>query len=455
MSDCKCPSPCNPCNKCPDDGEILDAKLLPADECSGPCGGCCWSKCHDNCWINIQSTNDCLIVDTSDCGVVKLTAECPKPTFVKAWDNVKVKEVFPPDDCFVDGWDCGIKGWREISSTDERVKACFGDTEPWFLDQKIVAWEWIIIDTIGCDEENSQLEISINPAIIPECPKPPRITIDDNSELIDAKVSWSEWHHITITDSGFYNNMCSVWFLYDQPHTNVGLDQYGRQKGDQLKYPVWGIFTGNPEMAKSNWIKIIKSWHYRVYWQLTVANNTQSNDLINLWRWFLQIDSTSAVVRPLLEGFYLSTAKHWEYTASKMLRGWQWITVDKNGLISVGWNPYVNAPEWWGSVYVRWWQSASQDRNWMQGWPWMTFNMECQVDLYEWDIVTLTYRCQSDMPEASNATCDFTYVWVNDPSIWIDVDHALFGWSVLSVQMISPTLFQRSMKNKIIWTIPS
>lgn len=455
MSDCKCPSPCNPCNKCPDDGEILDAELLPADECSGPCGGCCWSKCHDNCWINIQSTNDCLVVDTSECGVVKLTAECPKPTFVKAWDNVKVKEVYPPDDCFVDGWDCGIKGWREISSTDERVKACFGDTEPWFLDQKIVAWEWIIIDTIGCDEENSQLEISINPAIIPECPKPPRITIDDNSELIDAKVSWSEWHHITITDSGFYNNMCSVWFLYDQPHTNVGLDQYGRQKGDQLKYPVWGIFTGNPEMAKSNWIKIIKSWHYRVYWQLTVANNTQANDLINLWRWFLQIDSTSAVVRPLLEGFYLSTAKHWEYTASKMLKGWQWITVDKNGLISVGWNPYVNAPEWWGSVYVRWWQSASQDRNWMQGWPWMTFNMECQVDLYEWDIVTLTYRCQSDMPEASNATCDFTYVWVNDPSIWTDVDHALFGWSVLSVQMISPTLFQRSMKNKIIWTISS
>lgn len=453
MSDCKCPSPCNPCNKCPDDGEILEVEMLDADECSGPCGGCCWSKCNDNHWINIQSTNDCLVVDTSDCGVVKLTATCPKPTYVKAWDNIKVKEVYPPDDCYVDWGDCGIKGGWQISSTDEKVKACYWDTVPWTLDQKIVAWEWIIIDTIGCDDENSQLEISINPAIIPECPEPPEITIDDNSTIIDAKVSGSERHHITITNGEFYNYMCSVGFLYDQSFNNVWLDEFGRQKWDQLKNPNWGIFTGNWDMATHNWIKIIKSWHYRVYWQLTVANNTQANDLINLWRWFLQIDSTSAVVRPLLEGFYLSTAKHWEYTSSKMLSWWQWITVNNDWVIAVGWNPYVSTWEWWGTYYVRGWQSGSQERNGMQGWPWMTFNMECQVDLYEWDVVTLTYRCQSDMVAARNATCDFTYVWVNDPSIGTDVDHALFGWTVLSVQMISPNLFQRSMKNKIIWTI--
>ena len=453
MSDCKCPSPCNPCNKCPDDGEILEVEMLDADECSGPCGGCCWSKCNDNRWINIQSTNDCLIVDTSECGVVKLTAECPKPTFVKAWDNVTVKETYPPDDCFVDGWDCGIKGGREISSTDEKVKACHWDTVPWTLDQKIVAWEWIIIDTIGCDDENSQLEISLNKNALPEPQEIPRIVIDDNSQLIDARVSWADWHRITITDWDFYNHMCSVGFLYDQPHTNVGLDEYGRQKGDQLKHPVWGIYTGNPAMATKDWIVIQKAWHYRVYGQLTVANNTQSNDLINLWRWFLQIDSTSTVIRPALQAFYLSTAKHWEYTVSKILNWGQWITVDKNGVIAVWGSPYVTTWEWWGTYYVRWWQSASQERAWTQGWPWMTFNMECQVDLYEWDTITLTYRCQSDMPLAKNNFCDFTYVWVNDPSIWTDVDHALFGWTVLSVQMISPVLFQRDQSSKIIWTI--
>ena len=159
MSDCKCTPPCSPCNNnCPDDGEILSVEILDAEDCNT---NCCWKKCNDNCGINIQSTNDCLTVDTSECGVVKLTAECPKPTYVKAWDNVTVDEVNPPSDCYSDGWDCWIKGWWKISSTDEKVKACSWDSTPWYLYNKLQEWTWIIIDPVWCDWSDSKVKISI------------------------------------------------------------------------------------------------------------------------------------------------------------------------------------------------------------------------------------------------------------------------------------------------------
>lgn len=179
MSNC---IPCSPCNtNCPDDWEILSVDILDPEDCNT---NCCWKSCSDNKWINIQSTNDCLTVDTSECGVVKLTAKCPKPTYVKAWDNVTVRDVTPPDDCYIDWGDCGIDGWWEVSATDEKVKACSWDTTPGYLNQKLVAWNWINITEVGCDgNTDSKLRISVDPDVY-----------DNTDEMVAVSSNCSPWY---------------------------------------------------------------------------------------------------------------------------------------------------------------------------------------------------------------------------------------------------------------------
>ena len=204
MSDCKCKSPCNPCNKnCPDDkitvirdtidaSEPLEVELLDADECSGPCWGCCSSKCNDNCWINIQSTNECLTVDTSECGVVKLTSHCPP--IVTAWDNVTVEV----EECWQEN--CSLNYIVSAECEDEKVKACSWDTTPGYLYNKLQEWPWILIDPVGCDWSNSKVKISIDEDILPDCPEPPDLIIDNQSNIINVSQSWDHNHRVLITD---------------------------------------------------------------------------------------------------------------------------------------------------------------------------------------------------------------------------------------------------------------
>lgn len=197
MSNCNC-IPCNPCETCDDDTEALSIETIPSKQCDTDCCWWCWKGCKDNCWINIQSTNDCLTVDTSECWIVKLTAECPKPTYVEAWENITVEEVYPPSDCYMDWGDCWIKGWWRISTTDTKVKACSWDTTPWTLDQKLEAGTWITINPIGCDGQNAKLRIDFDDSVLPACPEIPNITVTDNSDLVNVTASW---HHITVTDN--------------------------------------------------------------------------------------------------------------------------------------------------------------------------------------------------------------------------------------------------------------
>lgn len=303
MSDCKCKHPCNPCNdNCPDDEitEIrdtiktsapLEVELLDADECSGPCGGCCSSWCKDNCWINIQSTNECLTVDTSECWVVKLTAECPKPTYVTAWDNVTIDEVTPPDECYMDWGDCWIKGWWKVNATDEKVKACDNDSTPWTLIDKLEEWHWINIDPVGCDWSYSRVKISFDDSVIPDCPKPPRIEIIDNSKLINATVSWADWHTITITDQDswfFYAKLVlAANHVWSESTWQVWIwEEYLWQKAAVSWKPVrqswWTIdvrnslrrwlefYNGSDSNPNYWWIKITKKWLYQVWFTWSV-----------------------------------------------------------------------------------------------------------------------------------------------------------------------------------------
>ncbi len=452
MSDCKCKSPCNPCNKnCPDDkitvirdtidaSEPLEVELLDADECSGPCWGCCSSKCNDNCGINIQSTNECLTVDTSECGVVKLTSHCPP--IVTAWENVTVDV----EDCNQE-W-CSLNYIVSAQCKDEKVKACLWDSTPWTLIDKLEEGTWINIDAIGCDWNDAKVRISVDTTILPDCPDIPDITIDDFSDIIEASANG---HHITITDNltKSFDNVVCIWF---EDTKKIPIQFDNDWNATEIKrvedyWQWWTIFTWNKKMATPTWIKILKSWHYRIFGQLTVQNNGWVNNdqyFINLWRAFLKI------VR-WWQDIYLSTAKHWAYGRQVLLTGGAWINVGQDWDISFTWWSWY-APEWWWTVHITpaaWWWT--QTNLWFDG-PWATFNIEACVDLQENDKISLWYRAQSDMKASEWSVWSIRFVWANDTTTEFE---RIFWWTLLWVEQITPTLFQAWEANKLYWYINS
>lgn len=454
MSNC---IPCSPCNtNCPDDWEILSVDILDPEDCNT---SCCWKSCSDNRWINIQSTNDCLTVDTSECGVVKLTAKCPKPTYVKAWDNVTVRDVTPPDDCYIDWGDCDIEGWWEVSATDEKVKACSGDTTPGFLNQKIEWSKWINVEPIWCDgSTNSKLRLTFNDEYLPEC-EYPDIVVNNSSKIIDTAYSW---HTIWISDkeTTSYDNMVCLGFERNKDYRVTMDNDWNSTTIEWVNTnDSWRtVFTWNKAMATHNWIKILESWYYRIFWQLTVENNlrkwissvvtwAEANEYyINLWRAFLRVTRWG-------QDIYLSTAKHWAYARQVLLTGWQWISVSQDWAISFTWGSFSwswQAPEWWGTVSISWTISTNawwgtQTNSWFD-WPWATFNIDAYVDLHKNDIVTLWYRPQSDMAASQWQYAYFRFVWSNDTSTEFE---RVFWGSILWAHLVAPKLFQSWAANQI------
>lgn len=422
---------CPSCNNCPDDWEITEAQTLPANDCGG---GCC-GECNDKWGCNIVSTNECLDVDTSECGVVKLTAICPP--VVVAWENITVDV----EDCDLEN--CSKKYIVNAECEDEKVKACSWDTTPGYLNQKLEGdGKYIDIDEVWCDwQSNSKLKISFNEDMLPEC-EHPEIIVNNSSKLISTSVWWPNGHTIWITDKvgSFYRNAVCLWFLADQNFEGIDLDWQGN-----TREPSWvkqrEVFTGNKDLATKDGIRIKDSWYYRVFWQLTVRNNwnvAADRFFLNLGRGLLRIKWD----RPLLDKYTLSTAKHWAYWRQILLSWGNWINIWQDGVISfAGGTVHVTIPEWWGSQTATvvaspgWWTQTSQ---WFD-WPWMTFNMDAYVDLRSNDLITLGYRWQSDMAASEGETCSFKFVWIQDSTTEFS---SLFWGSVIWVQMISPELFQ-------------
>lgn len=437
---------CSPCNNCPEEWETLKAEILEADECSWWCWGCCWGGCRDNCWINIQSTNECLEVNTSECGVIKLTSHCPP--IVTAWDNVTVEV----EECQEEN--CSLNYIVSANCEDEKVKACSWDTTPGYLNQKLEEWYGINIDPVGCDwSTNSKLRISIDEDILPEYDYP-EIIVHDDSKLIKATYWWANWHEIWISDeetTSYDNNVC-IGFLYDKDikvifDSNLNATTIERVNSHDWW---WTVCTWNTAMATHQWIKILESWYYRVFWQLTVQNNlrvypTPPEDyFINLWRAFLKLTRVWAD-KPYL----LATAKHWAYWRQILLTWGRWINISTDWEISFTWGSVsMSVPEWWWSVSWTvnanaWWWTQS---NTGFDWPWMTLNIDCYVDLYKDDVLTLWYRAQSNMFASNGQEWHFRFVWASDPST--EFDNRLFGWTELGVQFIAPKLFQAWESNK-------
>lgn len=391
---------CNTCNEC-----------NPCEKENKPC-----------CELKVLA-GDCVDVEEVNWAYV-VSATCP-PEVVE-WDGIEVEVSDSPRE--------GYSKRYTVSATDKKVAVC-SDDKAWYLNEKLRWVSPIEVNMVGCWTSNWYMEISLDEDALDTPDEKVAVTqwcrwvylsqaLEVESDLIESNIVQSGWWCVMrITDKGstFYDNNVCLWFTWVQDF-HVDIDW--QWDSVEPKFATWDIFTGNPDLATQRWILIKEDWYYRIFWQLTVQNNIWNNRYINLWRWLLRIDSPT---RPILSRAYLSTAKHWEYTLAMVLRWWNGINVDNNWVISV-------KEDWWEVDFTEW---TSQDPAYNE-WPWMTFNMDAYVDLRAWDLITVGYRPQTDMPEGNNWVADFRFVWLWDAS---SEYQSLFWWACIGVQMIAPKTF--------------
>lgn len=203
--------------------------------------------------------------------------------------------------------------------------------------------------------------------------------------------------------AGFWNIYSAMVFIADNQQKHNG--NFDADWNGTPQTLTWTHYTGNPDMISKggNWILITRSWHYKIYGHAIVQNNTGSNKYINLWR--------AAIC----------------------------LTTSRNGWTQTIW--LGTAKE--GGAY-----STSQ-------WPWVDLALNWEADLYEWDILTIYYRAQTDTPEAaaSRAPCQFTFIGSTDPT----GDQWTYLWGLfatyIGVEMITRKLWQENSTLKTIASI--
>ena len=137
--------------------------------------------------------------------------------------------------------------------------------------------------------------------------------------------------------------------------------------------------TWNHDMATpdKSWITVTKTGHYQIVWHLIVQNNTSwQNMYANLWRMWIHLDPGEWSGRAPLR---IGTAKS----------GWAYAT---------------------------------------KQWPWLDLTVVMELDLYQWDRLTMYYRAQTDTDRSvmSNQNCSFTAKWATDSSG--SVESWYLGW---------------------------
>lgn len=327
------------------------------ENCCNPC--CGDGGCNNKWTMNIVSANpDCLRVDTSECWTVKLEPVCPP--VVVAWDNITVDV----ENCEEDE-SCSLKYIVNADCKDEKVKACDWDTTPGTLMDKLVAWTGISIDPVWCDwSTNSKLVISASWG----SPSPggiPNITIIDRSSLIDASVSWTNWHTITLTDADgafrYAKLVLAEW--YDWIENSMGRDT-------TKSFALWWSWTSavwqevyNKNLIVNNWtIKITKSWLYHVgfsgsaeCWSwihafrvqvYSTAEESSDNYTIIESRYSAPIWDQPYEVPGFwgISGFNIDAPLWWPATDI------EWTQREANGKSASLWSYVSRMPVWWNTI---------------------------------------------------------------------------------------------------------
>ena len=401
---------CNTCNEC-----------NPCEKENKPC-----------CELKVLA-GDCVDVEEVNWAYV-VSATCPPR--VVAWEWVEVDRYLSPREWYSYDY--------EVSAIDKKVGVCDADWNPSTLDEKLRVETWwpITRKVVWCGESsNGYMELWFDQS---------KLSFPD--EKVAVK-SWCEWKYLNealvidsniiqaktvgcelrITDksSTFYDNNVCIWFDHDlDRQCTIDNISWNMNRVDYIQWD-WNRCTWNSELATRNWIRIKSTWYYRVTWQLTVQFNIWDECYINLWRAFLKITWDREIFQ-YVSG--LSTAKHWGYTISPIMYWGEWIKTTNMWEVKFLW-------EW------EEWESQSRTQ---LDWPWATYNIDCLVDLYAWDVITLWWRGQGSMLDENwqvpYHTAYYRFVWFGDQSTEFQ---SIFWWTTLSVQMVAPRTFQDNATNKL------
>ena len=294
MSTC---TECNPCNS-QEDWELIRATVIPSDECvTDCCSPCWWTSWGATWWLNIQ-WEWCVTIDTSECWVVKVKVPCPEPTQVVAWKNVTVNWPTEWDEWYDIKW--------KVNADNNKVSVCWSDKE-WYLDDKIVAGNWIDIDT---DCSSWKMKISIDENILPKCPDIPSVVVDD-SQCSLVKASYS-WHHITLRDNNTSNSaFCKLRLentaSFSLPNNNTDKWQVVNWQWDDYKCK-WAVIKSKNKNMQHNvdvtdwWVmKIVQKWLYHI----SFSGSVEINSWVHAFRAQLYSSTeSSSEVKTILESRY-------------------------------------------------------------------------------------------------------------------------------------------------------
>lgn len=420
--------PCN-CNNCPDDGEITILTPLDADECcTGWCGSC--GTCKDNCWVNIQSTNDCLTVDTSECGVVKLTSHCPP--IVTAWDNITVDKNY---DC----WDwCSVEYIVSSDCKDEKVKVEWCGN-PGYLADLITAWDGIQIDT-SCNE----LVIK-NTAIPEKCPDK-NLRVVNTSTTIATTYSNSDTEHVLVIEDAenpfHYAKIILTqdWIKEQTVGSTTKPDEWVWQYDvTDATWATWKIYRDRNTKSMAKWVDVTdaakwilranKHWLYHVgfSWTFEIGSFVHAFR-VQLYQKWKDSDIRNTLVEsrfsaPIWDQPFEMWIKPAIHYVSWVSASWGW---ESPVSVSASYKDYefkLDAPLRWPATDIEW---TPREQKWYSASLWAYVSRfpvwwSTIVELDKWDEIFIWCKVSSQI----RYTWDLMWKIVNEIDKWEKARFAL------------------------------
>lgn len=368
---------CNNCNPC--------------DECA--------PKCKECCNPNIVWW-DCVTVDTSEEGVITISAPCPTEVTSDDWTIWVTKK--EPHDWYSERFDL------TVNKEDRLVAACWNDGYPGTLDVKLEEWHWIDISTVNCwwwgnaklriEVDEDELNIPNNKVAVDWWCEPNYLwnLFRNTSNLIEIVPDSSNCKMI-VRDK---DNWIVCWKVTMQNSIKWDIDWWWT--GWNIYYmtqDMWCVFNVdflyNMEVANGNcWLKIKYDWIYEVWFRCSL----EASFWVHAVRWWLFVMRWASYY-PIIESRFSWPVWKPPYEF------WHW-EQDFNAL-------YMN--EWTETSWVDW-QSASL---------WAVLDrMPCEwttrIKLYAKDILFLWMKWQWRTQYNDNwTTISWDALWWEIAMLWV------------------------------------
>lgn len=389
------------------------------------CNTCeeCTPSCNECCNPNII-WDWCVSVDTSEEWVITISTPCPPRVISSDW-SIKVTAKESTKTWYSIDYDVAI------NKEDQYVKACSWDTTPWTLNEKLkVSWA-LTKSSVWCTGSNAYIEIWIDESAL---------------DVPNNKVAVSAW--------------CSPDYLYNVLRTDS--DNFTFEKS-------WCSLVLKDKNQQEVFGKITLMWtvHHRIPrwkpWELYGIWNTDLQamgfkDILIPWTFKQEIMSWMWML-----WWWLLVKKTWVYEVgfSGSVEASFWVHGLRVQLLKVNlnqsWNYHIlesrfAAPVWlkpmdakkgndenYNGQYINEWTEWAWYMSWLSASLWtslqrMDFWKSIIAQLYEWDILFLWFKWQSDVEYKAwviqwDDDWDIAILWT-ESDVWAQIyAHMITSWN--------------------------